>query len=166
MAIKISSFERLSKRLGEIDKERREILKQLKATPELGVKFLSDMLKSFINTNSTKWFLREGEKSGISYWRLQSFKITENKPAVTARTKALLVNVDLEWEVYAADGTKIIKSEVIKMSAFNDVEGQILNGRRQASASDVKRVLKLALTEKKKKLEEDLKSLKEELAKL
>lgn len=167
MAITNKTYQSLCKRLGELDKERRQILQQLKQTPELGMKYLQDMLTSFVNQNSVKWFYRKGEKEGYSYWKLIGFTITDKTPKVTHRKKAILVNVDLEWEVYReSSNSKSKLSEQVKISAFNDVEGQVLNGRKEATASDAKKLIKLALTEKKNTLEEQLKALKAELANL
>lgn len=164
-----AKVESLTQRLGKLDKERRAILKELKMSPEYGLKFLNDKLISFTSDNSAKWFSRAGEKSGVSYWKMISFKVTsDSKTATITRDKSsLLANVQVTWDVYYENtNVKTQLTETIKLAAYRDLEGQILNGRKLAANFDERKVVKAALNEKKKALEEQLKVVKEDLAKI
>lgn len=164
--ITLSIYQKLSKRLGELDAERRKIIQTLKIQPELGIKYLQDILKSFVSSNTDKWFYRETSK-GSSYWRLIEYSVKENSTFISERKKSIIVDIKITWDVYDSETNIMTKqTDEQKISVFNDLEGQILNGRKPVSAVEVKKIVKIALTERKKSLETQLRSLKTELAKL
>lgn len=161
MAPRKSTYETLCKRLGELDKERREILKQLRNSPEFIIKFLNDKLVGF--TNSETWFVRKGTTQGDSYFKLVGFVINPKTLGLTDKGSAL-VDVTLTWEVFANNSVEKQKiTESVKVSAFNEIENQILNGRVLAPKFSEKVIQKNILTEQKKALEEQLKKIKSQL---
>lgn len=175
------SFENLSKRLGALDKERREILDLLKKSPENCMRLLKQLLDGFVATNSKSWFSRENDKGQSSYFQLVSYEITPttnrsirsgkqlaSTPATSlTKTKhnSMLAKVKLIWTVYAYDATKKLEqTEFIDISIFNDIEKQILNGRKRSTTFDEKSLVKAALKVKQKALEDQLKAVKGEIA--
>jgi hypothetical protein len=159
-----SVYEKLCKDLGRVDTERRAILKRLKQTPQFVSKYLNDTLTSFIKTQS--WFSRTNAKGELSYFKLVGFKFG-GKPNAAEITKngSTLISVDLEWEWYdynSVSKQKCVEKD-IQISVFNDVDKQVLNGRKEASSFDEKKLLKAQLTEKKEKLKAELKALELEL---
>ena len=160
MAPKKSTYETLCKRLGELDKERREILKQLRNSPEFIVKLLNDKLVEF--TTSPNWFIRKTEK-GEQYFKLVGFVIVPKTLSLTDKGSAL-VEVKLSWDLYDSNNLEKKKTEeTVKISAFNEIDNQILNGRVVAPKSSEKMIQKNILTEQKKALEEQLKKIKSQL---
>ncbi len=161
-----STYESLCQRLGKADAERRAVLKLMKQTPEFVSKYLQDSLKSFIA--SGQWFSRTNAKGELAYFKLVGYTFG-GKETVASITKkgSTLISVNLEWDYYDYNAVSKKKAtEQLTISVFNDIEGQILNGRKQASSFDEKKLLRAQLTEKKKKLEEELKTLKLELTKI
>lgn len=161
MATRKSTYETLCKRLGELDKERREILKQLRNSPEFIIKLLNDKLVGI--TTSPDWYIRKGTTQGDSYFKLIGFVILPKTLALTDKGSAL-IDVKLTWEVYghnSLDKTKV--EESVKVSAFNEIDNQILNGRVLAPKFSEKTIQKNILTEQKKALEEQLKKIKNQL---
>ncbi len=160
-----ATYERLCKRLGELDKERRTILNDLRNSPEAILKYVSDNLTAFIN--SKVWFKRTTNE-GDQYFQLQNFELdkTVHRTSIsTTKHGSVVIPFLLTWECYLANSAdKINKVEHASVSAFNDLETQILNGRKPAPEFDEKKVKKIQLTAKKKELEAELKKLKAELA--
>lgn len=161
MATRKSTYDQLNKRLGALDKERRDILRQLRNSPEHIIKLVNDKLKSFIEGN--KWFLRKGDVQGDSYFNLVGFVILAKSIALTDKGSALL-SVTLTWNYYNAMSVeKKSTTETVQISAFNEIDNQILNGRVLAPKFSEKVVQKNILTEQKKNLEEQLKKIKNQL---
>jgi hypothetical protein len=159
-----TAYQNLCKELGRVDTERRAILKKMKQTPEFVSKYLSDTLNAFIVNKS--WFTRSNAKGEQAYYKLVGYKLTGNGEAikVTEHKAKNLISVDLEWDYYGYNSvTKVKAMENVFISVFNDVEKQILNGRKEASSFDEKKLLKAQLTEKKEKLKAELKALEAEL---
>jgi predicted transcriptional regulator len=153
-------YQNLCKELGRIDAERRAILKRLKQTPEFVSKYLADTLNAFIVKKS--WFARSNAKGEQAYFKLVGYKFTGNGEAIKlSDVKAKnLISVDLEWDFYDYNTVSKKKSvEHVFISVFNDIEKQILNGRKEANSFDEKKLLKAQLTEKKEKLKAELKEL-------
>lgn len=180
-----SKFESLSKRLGAIDKERKQILQDLKSTPEFCIQYLNQLLNGIIEGGSKKWYSRTNDKKQQAYFQLESFEIIkENYPVARRRSpmgrgaavppsapvkfsqnKKVLVKVKLVWKLYNYGASLQTKSkEIIQVSIFNDIEPQVLNGRVLATTFDEKHFVKLALNEKKSHLENELKKIKAEIA--
>jgi hypothetical protein len=161
MAVRKSTYETLCKRLGELDKERREILKQLRNSPEFIVKFLNDKLVGI--TTSSNWYIRKGTTQGDTYFKLVGFVIHPKTLSLTDKGSAL-VDVKLSWEVYSSTSLEKTKvDESVNVSAFNEIDNQILNGRVLAPKFSEKMIQKNILTEQKKALEEQLKNIKKQL---
>lgn len=158
-----SAYEKLCKELGRVDTERRSILKRMKQTPEFVSKYLVDTLKTFITNNS--WFSRANAKNELSYFKLVGFNFSGNKTlAEITKNGASIITIDLEWDYYNYNSvTKEKCVEHTHISVFKDIDNQILNGRKQASSFDEKKLLKAQLTEKKEKLKAELKALEAEL---
>lgn len=161
MAPRKSTYETLCQRLGALDKERREILNQLRNSPEFIIKILNDKLIGF--TKNANWFIRKGTTQGDSYFKLVGFIINNKSLNLTDRGSAL-VEVRLTWEVYSHNSLEKTKiEESVKVSAFNEIDNQILNGRVLAPKFSEKVIQKNILTEQKKALEEQLKKIKNQL---
>lgn len=155
-----ATYQSLCKELGRVDAERRAILKRMRQTPEFVSKYLIDTLNTFIQTKS--WFSRTNIKGEHSYFKLVDFNFA-GKEKITEKGKNL-INVNLIWDYYDYNSvTKQRAVEVVNISVFNDVEKQVLNGRKEANSFDEKKLLKAQLTEKKLKLKEELKALELEL---
>lgn len=160
MTTKKSAYATLCKRLGELDTERRKILNELRNSPEHIIKLVNDKLIGF--TTNANWFLRKAEK-GESYFKLVGFVILSKSLALTDRGSAI-VEVKLTWECYDSNNIEKKKvDETIKISAFNEIDNQILNGRVHAPKFSEKTIQKNILTEQKKQLEEQLKKVKSQL---
>lgn len=158
---KHSEYGKLCQRLGALDKERREILRQLRNSPEYIIKIVYDKLRDF--TANNYWFIRKATAQGDSYFRLIDFDIVSKSFALTDGGSAIL-EVKLNWDVYNHNNLDKIKvSESIKISAFNEIDNQILNGRVHAPKFSEKVIQKNILTEQKKQLEEQLKKVKSQL---
>lgn len=161
MATRKSTYETLCQRLGALDKERREILNQLRNSPEFIVKLVNDKLIGF--TNNGHWFIRKGTTQGDTYFKLVAFVIIPKTLGITDKGSAL-VDVKLTWEVYGHNNLeKTMMEESVKLSAFNEIDNQILNGRVLAPKFSEKVIKKNILTEQKKALEDQLKKIKDQL---
>lgn len=160
-----SQYERLSKRLGELDRERRTILNELRNSPEAVFKYVTDNLTAFINNKV--WFKRNTAE-GDQYFRLKMFeldKTVHRPPVTTTKHGSILFPLLITWDSYLpSNPEQIQRVEHVQISGFNDVETQILNGRKPAPEFDEEKVKKLQLTAKKKELETELKRIKAELA--
>jgi ATP/maltotriose-dependent transcriptional regulator MalT len=162
MALHKTTYEKLLKRLGALDKERREILKDLRNSPEFITKYVNDLLKEFIAQK--KWVVRKNAKGEESYFSLKTFVLNDKSLTKTDRG-SVIINGTLTWENYDYNATeKRLATETIAISAFNEIENQILNGRTYAPKFNEKVIQKNVLTAKKKLLEEELKKVKTELA--
>lgn len=158
-----TSFENLCKRLGDLDRERRTIIKQLKATPQYTVKYLRNQLDAFVKNG--QWFSRKNKKEELSYFKLVGFAFDEKGITHSDTKKRTMLHVELQWEYYDYNTpTKAKANEQIVISVFNDIESQILNGRVAAVDFNEKSLLKAQLTLRKKQLEDELKTIKGEIA--
>jgi len=161
--MKKTSFETLSQRLGVLDRERKAVILDLKKTPEYASKHLSQVLNSFKADNASKWFVRTNAKGESSYFKLVEFELMGK--ATETKHHSTLTKVRTVWDVYTYGSlTKGKSIEEFNVSIFNDLEAQILNGRKLATDFNEKKLVKESLTEKKKQLEEELKKLKAEIA--
>lgn len=160
-----SQYERLTKRLGELDKERRTILNELRNSPEAVLKYVTDNLTAFIN--GKVWFKRN-TADGDQYFRLKTFELDKSvhRPAsTTTKHGSILFPLLLTWDAYLPNNPDLLpRVEHVQISGFNDVETQILNGRKPAPEFNEEKVKKIQLTAKKKELETELKKIKAELA--
>jgi hypothetical protein len=162
MALRKITYEALCKRLGEVDKERREILKALRNSPEYITKHVADTLKAFATNGN--WFARKNAKGEHAYFRLAGFVLNDKKITQTGRG-SVLVSATLTWDYFDYQATEKKKSvDQIQISAFNEIEEQILNGRFHVPEFSEKKVMKTVLTAKKAELEDQLKKLKAEIA--
>lgn len=163
MSSRRTTYEKLCQRLGQLDKERRTIINQLKSTPELSIKYLRNQLDAFVKRG--QWFSRKNAKDEFSYFKLIKFKFDEKGITQSETKKRTMLHVALEWEYYDYNTpTKAKAIEQVVISVFNDIETQVLNGRVAATGFDEKSLLKEQLTLRKKQLEEELKSIKGEIA--
>ncbi len=154
-----SAYQKLCKELGRVDAERRVILKKMKQTPEFVQKYVLDSLKYFVANNS--WFSRANAKTELAYFKLVGFRLVGEYSIDKNNTH---ITIDLEWDYYDYNSvTKKKATERIVISPFNDIDKQVLNGRKQASSFDEKKLLKAQLTEKRNELKKELKALDEEL---
>jgi hypothetical protein len=161
MALRKTTYELLCKELGTLDKRRREILNDLKKSPEFIIKHVNDLLKEFVTKGH--WFSRKNEKNEFAYFRATGYVLNDKKLEQTDRGSVLIAGT-ITWEVYDYNSTKKEMVEPIRISAFNDIEPQILNGRAHAPKFSEKSIIKNILAAKKKDLEEQLKKLKLEMA--
>lgn len=162
MALRKTTYEKLCQRLGELDKERREVLKALKNSPEFILKHVNDTLKVFA-TNG-QWFARKNAKGEHAYFRLTGFVLNEKKVNSTDRG-SVLIGGTLTWDYFDYQATERKQAvEQVQISAFNDIEPQILNGRFHVPQFSEKTIMKTVLTAKKKELEDQLKKVKAEIA--
>lgn len=164
MRKKVNNFEQLSKRLVALDIERRAILKQMKSSPEYMISHVSDQLKSFISNKS--WFSRTNAKNEFAYFQLKSFAHIQKAPSKT-KTGSQLIGFELVWDYY--DYNSPIKKEAkerVIISVFNDIDAQVLNGRKLATNFNEKNLLREQLIQRKKQLEEELKTLRVEIGKI
>jgi hypothetical protein len=164
MAKKENNFNSLSKRLIALDIERRAILKQMKSSPEYMISHVTEQLKSFVNNKS--WFTRTNAKNELAYFQLKAFTLI-NKTTSKTKTGSQLIGFELVWDYY--DYNSPVKKEAkerVILSVFNDIEAQVLNGRKLAHNFDEKKLLKEQLVLRKKELEEQLKAIKEEIGKI
>lgn len=162
MALRKSTYESHLKRLGELDKERRTILNAIRNAPEYVLKHVHDKLIGFIKNEN--WFVRKNGKNEEAYFHLLSYTIDQKTLGKTDRG-SVLVNVALEWEKYDYDNTEKKKiTENVQISAFNEIDNQILNGRVHTPNFSEKVIQKNILTTKKKQLEDQLKLIKTQLA--
>lgn len=162
MAVKKLTYEKLCQKLGELDRERRTILQQLRNSPEHITKHLNDKLTEFVNKQL--WFTRSNAKGENAYFKLRSYTI-DNKKINNTKHGAVLIHVILSWDYYDYAMTeKKIASEPVVISAFNEIDTQVLNGRVHAPNFSEKDVLKTILTKKKADLEAQLKAIKSEIA--
>lgn len=173
-----TDFETLSQRLGVLDKERRNIILKLKNTPNYALQHLKQVLGGFMSDNSTKWYSRTNEKNEMSYFKLVSFEIipttttvkkgyikTKISAPIDIKNNSVLTKIKLNWEFYNYGSViKDVKIEEINISIFNDIEPQILNGRKPVVKFNEKKLVAAALLEKKKTLEDELKKVKCEIA--
>lgn len=175
----------LSQRLATLDKERKAILLEIKKSPQYVLQHLGQILNNFVAENTVKWFSRTNDKDQVSHYRLLSYELmpttTEVKtpkfhlnkrltekvssPVEITKNKSYIAKVKTKWEVYAYGAvTKTTVEEVHDISVFNDLDGQILNGRKQATKFDEKKMIKEGLNERKIMLEKELKKLKADIA--
>lgn len=162
MASRQTTYEKLCQRLGELDKERRTILQQLRNSPEHITKHLNDKLTDFINRQL--WFTRSNAKGEKAYFRLNNYAI-DHKKVNNTKHGSVLIPVTLSWDYYDYAATeKKVSSEPIAISAFNEIDAQVLNGRVHAPDFSEKKVLKTILTQKKTALEAQIKAIKAEIA--
>jgi len=159
---KRTEYEKLCQRLGELDKERRVVLSALRKSPEFIVKYVNDTLTAFVTQQ--KWFKRLNAKGEESYFRLQKFTINGGKAWQSDRGSVLLP-IKLEWDYYDYNAIEKKQNiENVSISAFNEIERQVLNGRLHAEGFNEKSIHKKVLTARKKELEEQLKKVKSDLA--
>jgi len=159
---KDTQFELLSKELGRVDKERREILNKMKQTPEFIAKYLKTLITSFIEKK--QWFSNANAKGELSFFKLIGFNlgVPAHSAAITKHGSAL-ISVELIWEhLPAGSYVREKKTETVIISVFNDLDKQILNGKKIAIV-DEKKLLRTQLMEKKAQLKEQIKSLELEL---
>jgi hypothetical protein len=171
----------LAQRLGQLDKERREVLNQLRKTPEYSIQYLKQALDSIISENSSRWYSRSNAKNENAYFKLVSYEIVPVTPTrrtsrkLTAPVKQVTINitkhksvltkVKLNWKYFGYNATSITdQSEEISISVFKDLVPQILNGRVLAKKFDEKSIVRATLTAKKNELEAQLKKVKDEIA--
>lgn len=162
MRTKTSTYAELCKRLGQLDHERRDIINQLHNSPEYIVKYVNDKLNTFVKNKN--WFTRLNNKNENTYFSLSSFGIDDKSLKKTTK-KSVLINVTLVWNVYDETIKKVI-TENITISAFNEIDNQILNGRQLAPNFSEKEVQKNILNQQKIQLEQQLKKIKSDLAAL
>lgn len=159
-----TEYEKLCKRLGELDKERREVLKALRDNPQYVLKIVNDKLNNFIKNG--QWYSRKNALNQESYFSLVSFTIIEKSIKKTEHG-SIIIKVDLTWDYYDYISTEKKKAvEGVLISAFNEIDQQILNGRQLASKFSENVIKRNILTAQKKELEEKLKKIKEEIAKV
>ncbi len=170
----------LVKKLGELEKERRKILKELRQTPEYSLMYLKQMLDGFIAANVKNWYSKSNAKGALAYFKLISYEILPTTTLTTGpkylrksipakvditKNKSVLIKLKLNWKLWDYNAIEITDhTEEINISLFNDLQTQILNGRILNTKFDEKYVIKATLTSKKKELEDQLKKIKDELA--
>ena len=153
---KVSKLESLFKRLGEIDKERRQIFEDIKKSPEGVIKLARNYFDEFIKSN--KWFLQEGEKNK-KYKRLNSYVIKNEKPFLSSAKQRPQLQVEIEWLVYDEKLTSETNiKQTVMISVFSDLETQIRNGMKIVQM-DEKTLRKKLLNTKKLALKKELADL-------
>jgi len=174
-----TSYEALSKQLGALDKERRAVLTKLKQTPEYALQHLKQVMTGLVTAGLKRWYTRTNDKGQTAYFNLVGFeilptttaaKINYRKTKVVAAVdvtpnNSVLTKIRLKWKLY--DYGAVMTSEFneeITISIFNEIEPQVLNGRKEAVKFDEKTLIKASLAEKKKVLEDQLKKIKNEIA--
>lgn len=163
MASKSSKLESLFKRLGAIDKERRQIFEDIKSTPEGVIKLARSYFEEFIKSN--KWFLAENEKNK-KYHRLVSYALTNEKPFLSSTRERPQLSIDIEWLVYDEKlTTEEKKKQTVVISVFSDLETQLRNGMKIVQM-DEKTLKKNLLNAKKLALKKQMAELDLELKRL
>lgn len=168
----------LTQRLAVLDKERQAVILEIKKTPAYALTHIKQVLNGFIDNNKAKWFARSNEKGETAYFKLVSFEILPTTTVVkekfakkrvaaeveTTKHGSVLAKIKTKWEKYPyGEIVKVNVNEEHNISIFNDIDGQILNGRKLAEFNE-KKLLKDSLDSKKKKLEEELKKVKADIA--
>jgi len=111
-----------------------------------------------------KWFKRLNAKGEEAYFKLNAFTLNGGKPYQTDRG-SVLIPIKLEWDFYDYNAIeKKTNVENTTISAFNEIEKQVLNGRLHAEKFNEKTIQKKVLNAKKKDLEDQLKKVKADLA--
>jgi len=177
----------LTQKLATLDRERKAIILEIKKSPQYVLQHLGQILTSFVAENTTKWFSRSNDKNQVSHYRLISYElvpiekrqttpnpyrgrltrpeIESSSPLEVTKNKSYIAKVKTKWEVYAYGAViKTTIEEVHDISVFNDLDGQILNGRKLATKFDEKKMIKEDLSERKRMLEEELKKVKADIA--
>jgi hypothetical protein len=154
-------FESLCKRLGELDAERRKVIKDLKSSPEYVTKYVTSILDAIIKNGT--WYARKSQK-GEAYFKLVTYNFNSKTPHIT-KTGSAVYTVTLDWEHFPVDATeKVNVSEVIEISAFNDLDKQVFGERTVATKFSEKDAVKKVLNARKAELETQLKKLKDEIS--
>jgi hypothetical protein len=153
-----SEYEKLSKELGRVDKERRAILEKIKKTPEYVLKHLQNLLIGFVTAN--QWLSNTNAKGEQAYYKLVGFNIPKQaENGTVTKHGSNLIIVNLEWDHYPYGlALKEKKTERLEISVFNDIDKQIMNGRKPTTV-DEKKMLKAELTTQKEKLKAEIKAL-------
>ena len=165
MAIKqtIKSIDKLRAELGQIEARRRQIFEILRDDPENIILYTEQTLNSMIQNKT--WFEKITTKGSV-FAQLSSFKVTTKNTSHLVNSRKPIVEANLSWNQYSEQTSvvSIIESKV-SISAFNEIEPQILNGFKRTSLTEKEIKIK-TLDLKEKFLLEQIKQIKEERKKI
>lgn len=158
MAIK--ELEKLTKRLGQLDLERRQIFDALRNNPQNIILMTKQMIEGLVKSKS--WYEKKTEKT-IVYSQLVSYEIKSKSPSMTLAKRKPIVSIDFVWNQYSDISTSAsvqVKTSAT-ISAFNEIEPQILNGFKP-TVLDEKQIKKTILDLKEKNLLAQIAEIKKE----